>query len=275
MAGNDDIVARLRAYAKDQGGWHNIDETCEEAATEIERLRTSPLLNALAERDATIERLMADEARLRKALSECAAHTGGHADGATVDFLMHVPENVKARVERLEKSLRTVQNAAKTIASSHGTELEHLRQNYAFDQKLRAEVESLREANSLLTEQTDAAEARATTAERERDEAREQLRMQWCSACGVISAHGGCDCTKVPETAGLRRAVDFAKEFGKMVQESLRERDEARAEVERKDAALRLIESWEPATQEITVANMMAAEARAALTAKGGGNGEG
>ena len=34
-----DIVERLRSYAKDQGGWHNIDETCEQAADEIERLR--------------------------------------------------------------------------------------------------------------------------------------------------------------------------------------------------------------------------------------------
>lgn len=34
-----DIVERLRSYAKDQGGWHNIDDTCEEAADEIERLR--------------------------------------------------------------------------------------------------------------------------------------------------------------------------------------------------------------------------------------------
>jgi len=54
-----------------------------------------------------------------------------------------------------------------------------------------------------------------------------------------------------------------------------RERDEARAEVERKDAALRLIESWEPATQEMTLAHQMAEVARAALTAKGGENAEG
>lgn len=34
-----DMVERLRRYAKNQGGWHMIDETCEEAADEIERLR--------------------------------------------------------------------------------------------------------------------------------------------------------------------------------------------------------------------------------------------
>lgn len=33
-----DLVARLISYAKDQGGWHAIDETCEEAADTIQRL---------------------------------------------------------------------------------------------------------------------------------------------------------------------------------------------------------------------------------------------
>ena len=30
-----DLVERLRSYAKDQGGWHNIDDTCEEAAAAL------------------------------------------------------------------------------------------------------------------------------------------------------------------------------------------------------------------------------------------------
>ena len=34
-----DIVERLRGYAKDQGRRHNIEDTCEAAADEIERLR--------------------------------------------------------------------------------------------------------------------------------------------------------------------------------------------------------------------------------------------
>jgi len=38
------LAERLRAYAKDQGGWHNIDDTCEEAA--------SAILALLEERDA-------------------------------------------------------------------------------------------------------------------------------------------------------------------------------------------------------------------------------
>ncbi len=36
-----DIVERLRGYAKDQGRRHNIEDTCEEAADEIERLRAA------------------------------------------------------------------------------------------------------------------------------------------------------------------------------------------------------------------------------------------
>lgn len=59
---------------------------------------------------------------------------------------------------RLEKDLRTVQNAAKTIASAHGTELQHLRENYRYDHTLRSEVESLRDVNSILTGQCEAAE---------------------------------------------------------------------------------------------------------------------
>ena len=37
----DDLVKRLRRYAKDQGGWHNIDETCEAAADRIEQLEAA------------------------------------------------------------------------------------------------------------------------------------------------------------------------------------------------------------------------------------------
>jgi hypothetical protein len=35
---DEELVKRLRRYAKDQGGWHNIDDTCEEAADRIEQL---------------------------------------------------------------------------------------------------------------------------------------------------------------------------------------------------------------------------------------------
>jgi len=35
---SEPLSERLRAYAKDQGGWHNIDDTCEEAANLINAL---------------------------------------------------------------------------------------------------------------------------------------------------------------------------------------------------------------------------------------------
>lgn len=34
-----ETIAALRAYAKDQGGWHNIDDTCDAAAAHLERLQ--------------------------------------------------------------------------------------------------------------------------------------------------------------------------------------------------------------------------------------------
>jgi hypothetical protein len=59
----NDIVARLRSYAKDQGGWHNIDETCEEAADEIERLRAA-LKEAVYHLDFACQYREADEMRV-------------------------------------------------------------------------------------------------------------------------------------------------------------------------------------------------------------------
>lgn len=66
---------------------------------------------------------------------------------------------LRARVKELDGQLRTVQNAAKTIADCHNTELEHLRQNKAFDHKLRAEHESLIERDAMMTEALEAAES--------------------------------------------------------------------------------------------------------------------
>jgi len=54
---------------------------------------------------------------------------------------------------RLETALRTAQNAAKTLAYAQGTELQHLRQNAAYDHKLRAEHESLIERDAIMTDQ--------------------------------------------------------------------------------------------------------------------------
>lgn len=170
-----------------------------------------------------------------------------------------------ATIERLEKSLRTVQNAAKTIASCHGTELEHLRQNYTFDQKLRAEAESLREANSLLTDQTDAAEARAATAERERDEARAEVGRlrELFRSDGEQHAQFVKNLTKAHED----RITKYADAF-----------NEIRAEVERlRHVLIRttelLLDTWDVPMSGDPEDEFTVQEARAALT-KGGENGD-
>lgn len=173
MTETDDIVARLRAKlggvqidamqgdnlaiilctAFDDPDEDVGDETCWGAS-------------AISGSTATLDAIHAHYASHITRLEErCAAYKGQVEAGA-------------AEIERLNKDLRTVQNAAKTIASCQGTELEHLRQNFAFDHKLRAEVEGLRDANSLLTDQALAAEARADTLQAEVERLREALHAQ-------------------------------------------------------------------------------------------------
>lgn len=74
---NDDVTAlveRLEAYAKDQGGWHNIDETCEAAASaikaqaaEIERLGKN-YYNISIDAALLYQEKEAAEAKLREAV---------------------------------------------------------------------------------------------------------------------------------------------------------------------------------------------------------------
>jgi len=159
-------------------------------------------------------------------------------------------------------------------------------------ERLTKVAEQAQEDRRTLRYEVACLRSRAETAERERDEAREQLRMQWCLACGSVSADGKCDCTDEPDTANLREAVDYATEFGKMVREVTRERDEARAEVERKDAALApfadMADYIDAETEGVSDADEVDVmfhdflfahwpvshfrSARAALTAKGGEN---
>lgn len=85
-------------------------------------------------------------------------HSSRHAPPTTSALLLdHIAAQEAAPPPLPEKAdsaneLLTVQNAAKTIAVAHGTELEHLRQNASFDHSLRAEVESLRQHNSEMTD---------------------------------------------------------------------------------------------------------------------------
>lgn len=83
---------------------------------------------------------------------------------------------IKARAEKAEqerdaaqKALRTVQNAAKTLAHSRDSELQHLRENSAYDHKLRAEHDSLIERDALMTD-------RITALEAERDALKDALK---------------------------------------------------------------------------------------------------
>lgn len=54
-------------------------------------------------------------------------------------------------ITSLRGQLRTVQNAARTLALGRDTELQHLRENVAFDHRLRSEHESLQQRDALMT----------------------------------------------------------------------------------------------------------------------------
>ena len=49
-----ELVERLKAYAKDQGGWHNIDDTCEEAAAALTALEATHVVVTKAEHEAAL-----------------------------------------------------------------------------------------------------------------------------------------------------------------------------------------------------------------------------
>ena len=89
-----------------------------------------------------------------------------------------------AEIARLRSDLRTVQNAAKSIANAHNTELEHLRQNAAFDHKLRTEYESLQARDSEMTDMLLAAESRITDLERQL-----AAETERCARCAESKCH--------------------------------------------------------------------------------------
>ena len=84
--------------------------------------------------------------------------------GQYIALTPHAPaqaeiDRLREEVPRLEASLRTVQNAATTLHRSRDTELAHLRENAAFDQRLRQEHQSLMDRDALMTDALLAAEA--------------------------------------------------------------------------------------------------------------------
>lgn len=67
---------------------------------------------------------------------------------------------LKAKVEALENSIKTVQRAAKTIMIHEADELQRLRQERVQWHQAIASLESERQANAMLTEQVEALENR-------------------------------------------------------------------------------------------------------------------
>ena len=99
-----ELVERLKAYAKDQGGWHNIDDTCEEAAAEITRLT-----GELAEAYTTLRQIAdgkapkgASELLAANFMAEVAADSPARPIAALVTEL----SASQARVAVLEEALR-------------------------------------------------------------------------------------------------------------------------------------------------------------------------
>lgn len=110
------LIERLLAYAKDQGGWHNIDETCEAAATAL--AAQSERIAALEkERDAVaatdeevaraVERLR-HLARLADAMSTENNRREAELDRQTADLLARVA----AGRDEAEAGLRAARKVA-------------------------------------------------------------------------------------------------------------------------------------------------------------------
>jgi ADP-ribose pyrophosphatase YjhB (NUDIX family) len=68
---DEELVKRLRSYAKDQGGWHNIDDTCEEAADRIEELEAK-LVRSVESDVAALEKILNGRGRVFDAMVEAA-----------------------------------------------------------------------------------------------------------------------------------------------------------------------------------------------------------
>lgn len=79
-------------------------------------------------------------------------------------------EKLRKERDEAQKALRVVQNAAKTLHRCQDTELQHLRENAAFDHLIRAERESLMDRDAVMTAALEAAEA-------QRDAAIDALRV--------------------------------------------------------------------------------------------------
>lgn len=117
----------------------------------------------------------------------------------------------------LERGLRTVQNAAKTIASAQGTELEHLRQNRTYDYKLRQEHESLLERDAQMTDALLTAEARVRELEQKLERAEDKidgLQADLDGAIEVAFRRGATDWTWMNYPSHFERLTATLAEIG-------------------------------------------------------------
>lgn len=112
------------------------------------------------------------------------------------------------------QQLRTVQNAAKTLAAAQGTELEHLRQNKAYDHSLRSQHESLMERDAQMTDALLTAEARITDLEQKLAKAQKETAER----CAAIADKFGDESISDHEAGGaywVRNAIRAAFLEGK------------------------------------------------------------
>lgn len=170
-----------------------------------------------AEIDALIERI---QEATRDIETGERLHEGVFAHVTVEDAEQAAAFLVALRDERdgLERGLRTVQNAAKTIASAQGTELEHLRQNRTYDYKLRQEHESLLERDAQMTDALLTAEAHVRELEQKLERARVALAetTEWLDDASHPYIHGTASAEgwNAEREARLNRARATLAEIG-------------------------------------------------------------
>lgn len=120
-------------------------------------------------------------------------------------------EPAEARIRELERQLRIVQNAAKTLHHCRDTELQHLRENATFDHRLRAEHESLMERDAMMTDLLEQAEARATAAEARNAEL-SMLAYRWMEAHDRLKAGENYDLPSPADLPAAEAQLAKAKE---------------------------------------------------------------
>jgi len=115
-----------------------------------------------------------------------------------------------------QRAMQTVQNAAKTLASAQGTELEHLRQNATFDHRLRAEHESLLARDAQMTDALLAAEARAEAAEAELAKRAEPVAKYCTCANSITNPCIICGKPKFIDPVWLKRKLETDPDEGEV-----------------------------------------------------------